>query len=60
MPKRELVEPNPGDRRYVRRDERGRFAEVDDVSRSAAQDQKRKAQKSSKPGHGDKGDRKAR
>ena len=38
MSKRELIEPNPGDKRYVRRDERGRFKEVDDVSRSSATD----------------------
>jgi hypothetical protein len=25
--KREIIEPNPGDKRYVRRDENGRFTE---------------------------------
>jgi hypothetical protein len=30
--KRELVEPHPGDKRYVRRDEKGQFTESDDVS----------------------------
>ncbi len=41
--KRELIEPHKGDKRYVRRDDRGRFAEVDDVSRSLAQDVRKKA-----------------
>jgi hypothetical protein len=29
--KRKLIEPTPGDKRYVRRDEEGRFKEVADV-----------------------------
>lgn len=55
--KRELIEPNKGDKRYVRRDEQGRFSEVEDVGRSLAQDQKRSAKSKSKPGQGDRGDR---
>lgn len=54
---RELIEPNEGDKRFVRRDEEGKFTESDDVSRSLSQDQKRDAQTQSKPGQGDKGDR---
>lgn len=57
--KRELIEPNRGDKRYVRRDSEGKFNESDDVSRSLSQDQRRKASKSSKPGQGDRGDRAA-
>ncbi len=57
MSKRELIEPTPGDKRYVRRDDQGRFKEVEDVGRSLAQDQKREAKTTSKPGQGDKGDR---
>jgi hypothetical protein len=57
MSKRELIEPTPGDKRYVRRDDQGRFKEVEDVGRSLAQDQKRQAKANSKPGQGDKGDR---
>ncbi|GAB2521795.1 hypothetical protein [Lysobacter humi (ex Lee et al. 2017)] len=57
MSKRELIEPNPGDKRYVRRDEKGRFKESDDVSRSLSQDQKRQAKASAGPGQGDRGDR---
>ena len=56
--KRELIEPHKGDRRYVRRDAQGRFAEVVDAGRSNAQDRKRHAKTVSKPGYGDKGDRK--
>jgi hypothetical protein len=57
MSKRELIEPHKGDKRYARRDENGRFTEMDDVSRSLSQDQKRHAKTKSKPGHGDRGDR---
>lgn len=56
--KRELIEPNEGDKRYVRRDEEGRFTEQDDVSRSLSQDQKRDAKTESEKGQGDRGDRK--
>jgi hypothetical protein len=56
--KRELIEPNPGDKRFVRRDEEGQFKESVDVGRSLSQDQKQKAKTESKPGQGDKGDRK--
>ncbi len=56
--KRELIEPNKGDKRFVRRDQNGQFKESDDVSRSLSQDQKRQAKNTSKPGHGDRGDRK--
>lgn len=56
MSKRELITPN-GDKRYVRRDESGRFNESDDVSRSLSADRRRKAKASTKPGQGDRGDR---
>ena len=56
--KRELIEPNAGDKRLVRRDEKGRFSESDDLGRSLAQDQKREAENEAKRGQGDKGDRK--
>ena len=57
--KRELIEPNEGDKRFVRRDEEGKFKESDDVGRSLSQDQKRDAKTESEPGQGDRGDRKA-
>ena len=56
--KRELIEPQKGDRRFVRRDEQGRFSEVEDAGRSMTQDRKRQAKNISRPGHGDRGDRK--
>jgi hypothetical protein len=57
--KRELIEPQPGDKRYARRDERGRFTSMVDVGQSSATDQRRKARNEAKPGQGDRGDRKA-
>ena len=46
---RELIEPNEGDKRYVRRDENGQFTDSqDDVGRSLAQDQRTDAKTESK------------
>lgn len=58
MSKRELIEPNPGDKRYVRRDEQGRITESDDVSRSLSQDVRKDAKNEAPKGQGDRGDRK--
>jgi hypothetical protein len=56
--KRELIEPHDGDKRYIRRDERGRFTDDQvDVGRSLATDQRQHAKTRSRPGHGDEGDR---
>jgi hypothetical protein len=55
--KRDLIDTGT-DKRYVRRDEKGQFDEVVDVGRSLSQDRKRQAEHESKPGHGDRGDRK--
>lgn len=55
--KRELIDTGT-DKRYVRRDEEGKFTESDDVGRSLAKDVKTKAKTAVKPGQGDKGDRK--
>ena len=55
--KRELIEPHEGDKRYVKRDEDGQFTGSDDLHRSLSQDDKQDARKTSKPGHGDEGDR---
>ena len=54
---RELIEPRKGDKRYVRRDTKGQFKEVDDVGRSLSRDRKRTANTVAKKGEGDKGDR---
>lgn len=58
MSKRELIEPHEGDKRYVRRDENGRFGEQVDVGKSLAVDRRVRAKAEAKPGQGDRGDRK--
>lgn len=55
--KRTLIEPHPGDKRYVRRDAKGRIKESVDVGRSLAADRRRKSKTRAKSGAGDKGDR---
>ncbi|MBA2704932.1 MAG: hypothetical protein H0U60_13910 [Blastocatellia bacterium] len=55
--KRELIDTGT-DKRYVRRDEEGKFKESDDQGRSLAQDVKRKAKTTVKSGQGDRGDQK--
>lgn len=58
MTKRELITPREGDKRYIRRDEQGRFTEEQvDVGRSLAADQRQKAKTKVGPGEGDRGDR---
>jgi hypothetical protein len=58
MSKRELIEPNKGDKRYVRRDGDGQFtSDQVDVGKSLAADQRQKSKTAAKPGQGDKGDR---
>lgn len=52
---RELIETHEGDKRYIRRDENGKFTESDDVNRSLSKDIKQHAKTKSKPGYGDKG-----
>lgn len=54
--KRELIAPK-GDKRFIRRDEKGRIKESDDVGRSLAADRRTKAKTAIKSGQGDKGDR---
>ena len=55
---RELIEPHKGDQRYVRRNPKGQFKEVDDTGRSLSQDRRRTAKGVSKKGEGDRDDRK--
>ena len=55
--KRELIEPS-GDKRYIRRNEKGQIKESDDQGRSLSQDVKKSASKRVKAGQGDKGDQK--
>lgn len=61
MPKkssnRELIDTGT-DKRYVRRDEEGKFQESDDVGRSLTQDRKQEAKRKVPAGQGDRGDQK--
>ena len=56
MSKRELIEPNPGDKRFVRRDSEGHFKDEVDVGRSLAADHRQHAENEKPRGEGDKGD----
>lgn len=60
MSGRTLIEPNKGDKRYVRRDKDGQFSKEVDVGKSLAADQRRDAKTVAKPGQGDRGDRNPR
>ena len=53
--KRELIDTGR-DKRYVSRNELGRFKESDDVGRSLSQDIRKKAKKEVPAGQGDRGD----
>ena len=52
---RELIDTGR-DKRYVRRDDEGKFDEVVDVGRSLAQDRQQAAKPKVPPGQGDRGD----
>jgi hypothetical protein len=54
---RELIDTGR-DKRFVRRDEKGRFDEVVDVGRSLAQDRRRAAKTKAPVGQGNRGDQK--
>ena len=56
MSKREVID-TASDKRYVRRDDHGRFDEVVDVGRSLAEDVRHHATTKTKSGQGDRGDR---
>jgi hypothetical protein len=55
--KRELIDTGR-DKRFVRRDEKGRLNESVEVDRSLAQDVRKHAKTVAKPGQGDRGDQK--
>lgn len=56
--KREVIEPNKGDKRYVRREAGGTFGKTVDVGKSLSADQRRKAKTTVPKGQGDRGDTK--
>jgi hypothetical protein len=53
---RELIDTGT-DKRFVRRDEEGKFKESDDVGRSLPADRRQQAKTKAKKGEGDRGDR---
>lgn len=55
--KRETIAPN-GDKRYIRRNDKGQIKESDDQGRSLSQDIKQHSKTEVKPGYGDRGDQK--
>jgi hypothetical protein len=57
--KRELIDTER-DKRFVRRDDEGKFKESDDMGRSLAQDVRKKAKTTVPAGQGDRGDQKRR
>jgi hypothetical protein len=57
--KRELIDTGT-DKRYVRRNDKGQFDEVDDVGRSLSQDVRKHAKTTVPAGQGDQGDQKRR
>jgi hypothetical protein len=59
MSKREEISPN-GDKRYVRRDDKGQFKTEVDEGRSLAADARHKAKNDAGPGQGDRGDHHAK
>ena len=59
--RREIIEPKAGDKRYLRRDEHGRFTSNQTaVGQSLAADRRQRAKSTVPPGQGDKGDQKRR
>jgi hypothetical protein len=57
--KRELIEPNQADKRYVRRDAAGRFTDdQSNVGRSLSADRRSRSKTVAPKGMGDKGDQK--
>ena len=56
--KRDIIEPNPKDKRFVRRDDQGKFSKVTDAGKSLARDVKQSSKRTGGKGQGDRGDQK--
>ena len=54
--KRTVIEPHPGDKRYVRRNKAGEFKKQVSVGKSLAADRRSKAKTKVPKGQGDRGD----
>jgi len=59
MGKRELLTPR-GNKRFVRRDSKGKLKESDDAGRSLAADRRQQARRKVPKGQGDRGDQRRR
>jgi hypothetical protein len=59
MSKREEIAPN-GDKRYIRRDDKGRIKTSVEEGASLSTDARREAKTEAKPGQGDRGDHRAK
>lgn len=57
--RRERISPR-GDTRFVRRDSQGQFKESDDAGSSLRSDRRKRAKKTVRSGHGDRGDQRRR
>jgi hypothetical protein len=53
---REEIEPHKGDKRYVRRNEGGKFKKEVDEGKSLSKDRQQHAEHEAKHGEGDRGD----
>ena len=51
--KRERIEPHKGEKRYVRRDDKGQFTDQVDVGRSLSADNNQRSKKTVPRGQGD-------
>ena len=59
MAKRTVIQPHPGDKRYVRRDKNGQFSDKQvGVGKSLSADRRSKAKTVAPKGQGDRGDQK--
>ena len=54
--RRQVIEPKPGDTRYVRRNPEGKFKKEVDVGRSLAADRRQRATTKVPKGQGNRGD----
>lgn len=59
MSKREEIAPN-GDKRYIRRDDKGQIKTSVEEAKSLSADARRKAKRDAGPGQGDRGDHNAK
>lgn len=59
MSKREEIAPN-GDKRYIRRDDKGQIKTSVETGASLSADARHTAKNDTKPGHGDRGDHHAK